>query len=1445
MKNCEDAETSTKLTAAGIKTLIDSSKRRGDKLFESLSGHSNLFVHASCRASYTLEKNIKRAQKRAAEENSISPTKAKLRNAPLFEYKNLCLICGKTCSVAQEQRYPVLRRRKIISLTSDKRDLILAKTYEVNDEQSFDIRRRLTAVEDVLEEDAKYHFNCLQSFERKGIHSQHLGRTKNIEIHQKMDEIFNYIEESDLYQFSLQELFSRMGDNAPSIETFKNLLKQHYGETIILTKFSNNKIIITFREEMAEILNDSWYGTESESKEAEELKIIKAAAGIIRRDIVAQPYELDVYPSSSKFFEKADEDVPDTLKTLLDYIIMHKKKGKLDHYKKKSTSIAHAIISATKPRSFISCVQLGLSIYLHRKFGSKLLVDVISRYGYCASYSDAVLYESSAVMQPPPPATSETGAFSQYVFDNSDVDVHTHDGHNTFHCVGGIEADTPKDNVPEIPPLEKLKTQPSAQEIADQAVIPIKYYELEADSSQALKDLQIIDINTSTINDNLLSDAIPEILWLTGKAIDTVKLPGWHGFMETHPLRVDEYYVSTIRYLPFVNLKAASKDAITTVLHYASGETIKKGQRTCFVTFDQPLYIMAREITAAYQKCPEPDTSLENVIVRLGGFHLLMSFLGAIGYIMSGSGLQELWSKVYAEKSTENMMTGKNFARAVRAHILTVQTLGSILVAELDLSDSEKENLRSLLSPENNRPFDNLMNSEELHDVCKKFVNHLDSVKTRGKTAMLWIQYFEMVILMLHFIRAERVGDFELHWTTIIRMLPYFHASGHNKYAKCAHLYVQDMLELKKNMTEDEYIKFTKKGYFTIRRSNKLFAGIWSDMTIEQTLNRLMKIIGGITRRGITESTIANWVVAMPATIEVCDSVENFVDKASESSEQHIDLRESSMKRNTEDTKILLQWFEDHPPFLYRTELISLATGVVGDEKINCWDAWNCGVKCQLQMIGNNFADVSLKRSTKVLPLSTQGSNVKVNDFVLPINSTLLYQRIIRTVHTQEELESYFAYEMAPIPQSLFDNGGMRASDTTKALTFFKTCSSAPKTGRSYVIDGDYILNRISWSASAKFEDLYESYVKYVQTNYPGYCHIVFKKHTEESFPVITTSKSLDNNKETDIIFTPDMPVTKKREKLFLNCRNKNRFVKQLVEAFDNCNINATITNNATDIVNFALNLRTNNHDNVVIVGSNPEILIFLIAFANPNKNIFYSHRSKNEDRFYSSETIQSSYPQLRNTILFLYAATGCENTSAIFKITINKALKTVLKTDSTLECWIAFFYKPSARPDEIAEAGEKFLLELYNAPKKISNLNKLRYYSFSRATVQSRKSEVNLASIPPTSGASRQHFLKVYHQIQEWLGKPVKRELWGWKIEQNKYLPVYTLDPVAPDDLLNLIYCNCKGNCGNRCTCRKAALPCSHICGNCLGTSCSNCPEFNNDTEEVGAVLAGELETC
>ena len=102
----------------------------------------------------------------------------------------------------------------------------------------------------------------------------------------------------------------------------------------------------------------------------------------------------------------------------------------------------------------------------------------------------------------------------------------------------------------------------------------------------------------------------------------------------------------------------------------------KRYSVTPIVTFDQPLWWKAMIIVTN-----EPETSdLKSVVLRLGGLHIEMSFLGCIGHVMSGSGLKEVLELVYATNAVGHMLSGKALARAVRGHILVDSVLNALLV---------------------------------------------------------------------------------------------------------------------------------------------------------------------------------------------------------------------------------------------------------------------------------------------------------------------------------------------------------------------------------------------------------------------------------------------------------------------------------------------------------------------------------------------------------------------------------------------------------------------------------------------------------------------------------------------------------------------------------------------------------------------------------------------
>jgi hypothetical protein len=84
----------------------------------------------------------------------------------------------------------------------------------------------------------------------------------------------------------------------------------------------------------------------------------------------------------------------------------------------------------------------------------------------------------------------------------------------------------------------------------------------------------------------------------------------------------------------------------------------------------------------------------KTMVCRLGGFHTIMSFLGSIGSVMSGSGLEQVLEQCFGPNAVLHMLSGKAVSRSQRGHYLVEAALGIILVQRLTAASSEYKSLK-------------------------------------------------------------------------------------------------------------------------------------------------------------------------------------------------------------------------------------------------------------------------------------------------------------------------------------------------------------------------------------------------------------------------------------------------------------------------------------------------------------------------------------------------------------------------------------------------------------------------------------------------------------------------------------------------------------------------------------------------------------------------------
>ncbi len=100
---------------------------------------------------------------------------------------------------------------------------------------------------------------------------------------------------------------------------------------------------------------------------------------------------------------------------------------------------------------------------------------------------------------------------------------------------------------------------------------------------------------------------------------------------------------------------------------------------TPVLTFDQPLWWKA----LAIQESTHAGSEIRSIILRLGESHTEMSFLGCVGQIMTGTGLQELPECIYANNTVDHMLSGKAISRAVYGQLLVSGALNTMFMSEV------------------------------------------------------------------------------------------------------------------------------------------------------------------------------------------------------------------------------------------------------------------------------------------------------------------------------------------------------------------------------------------------------------------------------------------------------------------------------------------------------------------------------------------------------------------------------------------------------------------------------------------------------------------------------------------------------------------------------------------------------------------------------------------
>ena len=126
----------------------------------------------------------------------------------------------------------------------------------------------------------------------------------------------------------------------------------------------------------------------------------------------------------------------------------------------------------------------------------------------------------------------------------------------------------------------------------------------------------------------------------------------------------------------------------------------------------------------------------------------------------------------------------------------------------------------------------------------------------------------------------------------------------------------------KLELDHTEVYRHFKAGHHVLRRTDRFWGGLATDLTIEQILMRSVKSSGGLTRgRGIGDAQRAQWILSIPACADYNSAMHGLTGVGYFTSDQH---KEASHAEKNEIGKILSQFLSTFvteilllPMFLY------------------------------------------------------------------------------------------------------------------------------------------------------------------------------------------------------------------------------------------------------------------------------------------------------------------------------------------------------------------------------------------------------------------------------------------------------------------------------------------------------------------------------------------------
>lgn len=1279
--------------------LLDSQKFNDDSVYTNTD--ISLAFHRKCYMRFTDKTKIERAKKRV-KEVSDSPSndskviirpKRKLLKDPTGIFPPTCVICTKDKFVFDKQTSIRKKEKLSVCQTFNASEALLDSAIKKNDET---LIHKIQGI-DCIAKEVKYHKSCYKSYTKKRL-VQNDPNPPCSESYSVFCNVVNdrIIKNSEILSMDkLCAIFCTTLKNKNPDETYnvcnrqlKRWLQRDFPQVVFVKPKQKNlsELVLCSRASQEPILiENNFLSTEADTSENEEentdliiktqpdydceMKGLLYKAALIVNNLLKSSPILDCnWPPTAEDLNMVNTEklIPTLLFNFLAWCFGESDEIETDVFVTTSEKMKRKIFSIIQDMIHILSAgrkqtpkHLSLAMAVRHITGSARLINILNGLGHCISHSAVLEYDTQlAEMQLNSANSLPVGIvpnkFSTIVWDNIDFREETLTGHGTTHSTNGIliQQKVPTDLADNVY-IKSIKK--SKKRKLDPPTTLIPRYFLGQRHNPDIPEIITCDNRKAKLSEAKVIDHLYIVTKFGGDEL----LPGWTGF--NCMLEKDNIPpLTTIQYLPVLEANPTDFSTVNAILTKSLDICKKLGLKEIVLVFDQAIYSKAQQIRWKEEKYKKP------LVIRLGEFHVSMSFLAIIGKRFKDAGLYNILieSGIVAEGSVAGVLSGKCYNRSIRCHKIMFEAFSRLLWAEYlnSVSSKKRSHYFEISSHLHNNYAQGILKKNELPEeflsIFESFKGFVESNCEVNVTFAFWVSYLDMVGSLLRFLRGTRNADWDLHLAVVEEIIPWFFSYDHVNYARYLPAYLFEMLNLP--LTHPDIYSELKSGNFVAQRQNSYgFCGIAMDQAIEQTANRDSKTKGGL--KGFTRNPAAvhRWMLSHHLRAHISLACEQLSGKTAEEYVKK-DTYPAEIQKLEEMVNDVVNTITSMiNPFTWREDvLVNISSGTFASDQVqlDLIKAKDVGkmaydTYCKERLLEGHSIDIySPIKQQKLLTFSSCGNKAasknQMHQETYKKSTDLLARLIVMGQTSTLDMKKILEFNLNLFPPAIanFDgslvknnkstliNGILGLADNDISIT------NLPIDSSTIIFDGMAVVQQLN-NTPATFGDLAFNILEYVINVSKKYkcqtAHFVTDTYPNISIKNDERHRRKNGCETVMSINSPSQKIPKQFKKFLANGQNKEALINFIYEqwiSYDSANLKGMaiyishgrdchliLPGNESAIAN-KINELTNDHEE-----ADTKILLHALYASKSSKTVLI--RSVDTDVFILSLAMSHNFP--------------------------------------------------------------------------------------------------------------------------------------------------------------------------------------------------------------------------